>query len=135
VLAEKSALSAKALSFFETGKTSARDSTIAALGKAFSEAGLTLNDDGGITLSKPIAIPRGRQYAAARVLLGWSREDLSERTNVSAKAIALFEQGKSRPRGASLDAFDAAFYLEGITLPESGEIVLEAQQHTLEASA
>ncbi|TWI46856.1 helix-turn-helix protein [Pseudomonas duriflava] len=135
MLAERAGLSAKALSFFETGKTSARDSTLTAVEEAFKNAGVLLRDDGGIGLQPSVQIPRGRQYAAARVLLGWSREELSERTNVSAKAIALFEQGKSTPRGASLDAFDAAFYLEGVTLPENGEILVEAQEEPLEASA
>ena len=133
-LAEKAKLSAKALSFFETGKTSIRDSTLEAIEQAFRVAGVTLKEDGGIALQEDLKPPRGRQYAAARVLLGWSREDLSDRTNVSAKAIALFEQGKSTPRNASLDAFDAAFYLEGITLPENGEIVIEAREESLEAS-
>ncbi|MFC6478327.1 multiprotein-bridging factor 1 family protein [Pseudomonas asuensis] len=121
--------------FFETGKTSIRNSTLLAIEHAFEGAGVILGDDGGIGLKGGLKVARGRQYAAARVLLGWSREDLSQRSNVSAKAISLFEQGKSTPRNASLDAFDAAFYVEGISLAESGEIIIEVQEGLQEAPA
>ncbi len=61
------------------------------------------------------------QMRAARGLLNWSQQDLSERTDISATSIGSIENGISTPRESTLTAIRKAFEDSGIEfLPNDG---------------
>lgn len=61
-----------------------------------------------------------RQCRAARVLLDWSQDDLSERSLVSVSTIRNFEQGKRATYPANLAALRRAFEDAGIEFMPGG---------------
>lgn len=69
-----------------------------------------------------------RQCAAARVLLGWSQSQLAEASRTSVRAISNFESEKRSPRRATLDALEAALYLAGIRILETGGVDFEHEE-------
>lgn len=61
------------------------------------------------------------QMRAARGLLNWSQQDLSERTDISATSIGSIENGISSPRESTLTAIRKAFEDAGVEfLPNDG---------------
>lgn len=61
------------------------------------------------------------QMRAARGLLNWSQQDLSERTDISATSIGSIENGISSPRDSTLAAIRKAFEDSGIEfMPNDG---------------
>lgn len=62
------------------------------------------------------------QCRAARGLLGWSQEELAERSQVSVTAIRNFERGATAPIRATLAAIRAALEAAGVIfVAENGE--------------
>ena len=55
------------------------------------------------------------QSRAARALLGWSQDDLSQRSKVAKTTIATFEAGRTNPYGRTLDDLQEAFERAGVT--------------------
>jgi ribosome-binding protein aMBF1 (putative translation factor) len=51
---------------------------------------------------------------AARSLLGWTQQMLSEKSDVSIAAVKTFESGKRTPMRQNLNAMERAFELAGI---------------------
>ena len=56
------------------------------------------------------------QVRAARALLGWSQQDLSDKSGVSRIVIARIEQGVSDPRISTVGAVQKALAEAGVTL-------------------
>jgi predicted transcriptional regulator len=54
------------------------------------------------------------QARAARAWLNWSKQELAERSGVSEKTIARFENGQSLPYSSTLSRVRAAFEDAGI---------------------
>lgn len=67
------------------------------------------------------AIPTA-QLRAARALLGWSREQLSEHSGVPLRTLARLEteEGETRPRPATIEAVTAAFETAGVEFIPTG---------------
>ncbi|NTI01886.1 helix-turn-helix transcriptional regulator [Agrobacterium rhizogenes] len=61
------------------------------------------------------------QLRAARGLLGWSQQDLSEKANVGRATIADFEAGKRTPYGRTLAEIQAALEVAGVIFVANGE--------------
>ncbi len=62
------------------------------------------------------------QCRAARGLIDWSREQLSEASKVSHRSIVDFERGAREPREITKAALRAAFEAAGIEFLENGQI-------------
>jgi len=77
-------------------------------------------------MSEEVSI-KPKQCAAARILLGWTQDDLSHASRASKRAISDFESGKSAPRRVTLDAIEAAFIVAGLKLLASGGVDFESQ--------
>ena len=61
------------------------------------------------------------QCRAARGMLGWSRDVLTERSRVSKRTIVDFERGARSPHASTLFAIRTAFETAGITfIDENG---------------
>jgi transcriptional regulator with XRE-family HTH domain len=54
------------------------------------------------------------QCRAARALLGWSQDDLSEKAKVAKKTLQLFELGKRNPYAQTLEALRQALERGGV---------------------
>ncbi|SEH87577.1 helix-turn-helix transcriptional regulator [Tardiphaga sp. OK245] len=54
------------------------------------------------------------QVRAARAWLNWKQDELSERSGVSQRAIARYEQGRSVPRAETLAILRTTFEQAGI---------------------
>ncbi|NTH50920.1 helix-turn-helix transcriptional regulator [Agrobacterium rhizogenes] len=61
------------------------------------------------------------QLRAARGLLGWSQQDLSEKASVGRATIADFEAGKRTPYGRTLAEIQSALEIAGVIFVASGE--------------
>lgn len=62
------------------------------------------------------------QVRAARGLLGWSREQLSEASGVPMRTLDRFEGGQTTPRAAALTAIRTALEAAGVIfVAENGE--------------
>ncbi|MDH3235722.1 MAG: helix-turn-helix domain-containing protein [Alphaproteobacteria bacterium] len=62
------------------------------------------------------------QCRAARAMLAWSRDVLTERSHVSKRTIVDFERGARSPHASTLFAIQTAFETAGITfIEEEGE--------------
>jgi transcriptional regulator with XRE-family HTH domain len=71
-------------------------------------------------MSDEIPITSG-QSRGARAMLGWSREDLAERSKVSAATLADFEAGKRTPYNRTLADIRRALEDGGIEfIPQNG---------------
>ncbi|MEM1275116.1 MAG: helix-turn-helix transcriptional regulator [Pseudomonadota bacterium] len=68
---------------------------------------------------------RRQQIAAARALLSWSRQDLSDRAKVSLRTIARFESGEGDITTSKLDRIETTLEDEGIEFIDGG-VVLES---------
>lgn len=64
------------------------------------------------------------QIAAARALLGWSRQDLSDRAEVSLRTIARFESGEGDITTSKLARLEDVLLNAGVTFVDGG-VVLE----------
>jgi transcriptional regulator with XRE-family HTH domain len=60
------------------------------------------------------------QVRAARALLGWSRDDLADRSGVPARSLARFETFKGRARAKTSRAIRGALEAAGIEFIERG---------------
>ena len=58
------------------------------------------------------------QCRAARAMLAWSRDVLTERSRVSKRTIVDFERGARSPHASTLFAIQTAFETAGITFIE-----------------
>jgi transcriptional regulator with XRE-family HTH domain len=58
----------------------------------------------------------GNQIRAARGLLNWTRQDLSDESGISVTSISYFENGKRAPTPEMLNAIVAAFGRFGVSL-------------------
>ena len=56
------------------------------------------------------------QCRAARVWLGWSRDELARQANVSLRTIAAFERAEIRPQSNNLTAIRTAIEAAGLRL-------------------
>ena len=56
----------------------------------------------------------GAQVRAARALLGWSQEELAQRSELNRRTIALFEEGKSVPYSKTDDRLRQTFEASGV---------------------
>lgn len=65
-----------------------------------------------------------QQITAARGLLSWSRQQLSERSGVSLRTIARFESGEGDIITSKLAKLEDALLAEGINFVDGG-VVLE----------
>src|ERR1022692_1166638 len=63
------------------------------------------------------------QVRAARALLGWNQQELSNRAKVAASTVADFERGKRTPVSNNLDAIRAALESNGIAFQSGGAVV------------
>lgn len=68
---------------------------------------------------------RRQQIAAARGLLGWSRQDLSDRSGVSLRTIARFESGEGDITSAKLAKLEDVLLDAGLSFVDGG-VVLES---------
>ncbi|MEM0945428.1 MAG: helix-turn-helix transcriptional regulator [Pseudomonadota bacterium] len=77
---------------------------------------------GSGTLKKPTGaiLIRRQQIAAARALLSWSRQDLSDRSGVSLRTIARFEGGEGDITTSKLDRLETSLAQEGIEFIDGG---------------
>ena len=66
-----------------------------------------------------------RQVAAARGLLGWSRQDLAERADVSLRTIARFESGEGDITASKLEKLENVLLGVGIAFVDGG-VTLES---------
>jgi transcriptional regulator with XRE-family HTH domain len=61
------------------------------------------------------------QLRAARGLIGWSQQDLAEKSEVGRATIADFESGKRTPYGTTLARLEEALVRAGVEfIPENG---------------
>jgi ribosome-binding protein aMBF1 (putative translation factor) len=65
------------------------------------------------------SVLRPSQCRAARALLGWSQDKLSEQSGVRVLALRRFEAGKTDPRSSTRDAMEKALLDAGIELIET----------------
>lgn len=63
------------------------------------------------------------QLRAARALVGWSREKLSETTKIAPRTIARIEDGEVTPRGGTMEAIREALEAAGVVFLADGETV------------
>ncbi|MEM7505911.1 MAG: helix-turn-helix transcriptional regulator [Pseudomonadota bacterium] len=63
---------------------------------------------------------RRQQISAARALLGWSRQDLADRTGVSLRTVARYESGEGDITTSKLDRLEDALLGEGIDFINGG---------------
>jgi len=79
------------------------------------------------------------QCRAARGMLSWSRDVLTERSRVSKRTIVDFERGARSPHASTLFAIQTAFESAGITfIEEEGEgvgITLRRPSEAMTASS
>ncbi|MEM8790999.1 MAG: helix-turn-helix transcriptional regulator [Pseudomonadota bacterium] len=68
---------------------------------------------------------RRQQISAARALLSWSRQDLSERSGVSLRTIARFEGGEGDITTSKLERLETALVDQGIEFVDGG-VTLDA---------
>ncbi|MEM6355730.1 MAG: helix-turn-helix transcriptional regulator [Pseudomonadota bacterium] len=61
-----------------------------------------------------------QQIAAARALLGWSRQDLAERAGVSLRTLARFEGGEGDITTTKLARLEDALLAQGIEFVDGG---------------
>ncbi len=54
------------------------------------------------------------QVRAARALIGWSRDHLSERSGVSTATLDRFEADKTKPQARAIEAIRAALEAAGV---------------------
>ena len=66
-----------------------------------------------------------QQITAARALLGWSRTELSERSDVSERTIARFEAGEGDITTGKLERMETILIDHGIEFLDGG-VVLES---------
>ena len=71
--------------------------------------------------AEPGDIVFAAQVRAARGLLGWSQQDLSERSGVARIVIARLEQGVSDPRFSTVTAVRKALAEAGVALFEDAD--------------
>lgn len=64
---------------------------------------------------------RPAQSRAARALLGWTQDTLSEKSGVRVLALRRFEAGKTDPRSSTRDAIEKALIDAGIELMETAD--------------
>lgn len=64
-----------------------------------------------------------QQIAAARGLLGWTRQDLADASGVSLRTVARFEAGEGDITSAKLGALEAALLNEGIGFIDGGVVL------------
>ena len=62
------------------------------------------------------------QCRAARGMLAWSRDVLTERSHVSKRTIVDFERGARSPHSSTLFAIQTAFEAAGITFVEEEDV-------------
>lgn len=67
-----------------------------------------------------------RQLRAARALLGWSRDKLSDASKVPAVTISEFETGKTDPRLTTVNKLRRALERAGVVFIDVGEISSES---------
>ena len=61
------------------------------------------------------------QSRAARALLDWTRDQLSDRSGVAKRTIVRFEASEGETRGATIKAIQAALETAGVEfIPENG---------------
>lgn len=70
-----------------------------------------------------MAIMTGIQSRAARVLLGWSQEDLAERARINVSSVKRLEAGSSAVTRVVESAVAAVFSEAGVTFLGEGEHV------------
>lgn len=63
-----------------------------------------------------------QQIAAARALLDWSRQDLSDRSGVSLRTISRFENGEGDVTVSKLAKMEDALTAAGITFVDGGVV-------------
>lgn len=63
---------------------------------------------------------RRQQIAAARALLGWSRQELAQRTGVSLRTVARYESGEGDITTSKLDRLEEALVGKGIDFIDGG---------------
>jgi transcriptional regulator with XRE-family HTH domain len=63
------------------------------------------------------------QLRAARALLGWSREDLAERSGIGAGTIKDFEVEKSDPKQGTVHRWRRALEAEGVEFTDQTDTV------------
>ena len=61
------------------------------------------------------------QCRAARALLGWTLDDLAQRSEVNRTTIYMFEGGKTTPRRATIKVLRAALEEAGVRFLDNGE--------------
>jgi predicted transcriptional regulator len=64
---------------------------------------------------------RPAQCRAARVLLGWTQDTLSEKADVKILTLRRFEAGKTDPRSSTRDAIEKALVDAGVELMETAD--------------
>ncbi|MEM6348487.1 MAG: helix-turn-helix transcriptional regulator [Bacteroidota bacterium] len=62
------------------------------------------------------------QVAAARTLIGWSQQKLSEETELSRDTIKRIEKGKTQPHSKTIEIIKRAFEREGIEFTPTGGV-------------
>lgn len=70
-----------------------------------------------------MAVITAAQCRAARALLGWSQDQLSEVSKVAKATIATFETGKRAPYERTLVDLRSALESAGVSLMSDGEAV------------
>ncbi|MGB3445826.1 MAG: helix-turn-helix transcriptional regulator [Xanthobacteraceae bacterium] len=65
-----------------------------------------------VNASVPVITPA--QLRAARAWLQWSQDELSDRSGVSKRSIARYEQGKTVPHSETLTALQRTFEATGV---------------------
>lgn len=63
-----------------------------------------------------------QQIAAARALLSWTRQDLSDHANVSLRTIARFESGEGDITASKLERLEEALAARGISFIDGGVV-------------
>ncbi|MEM6971615.1 MAG: helix-turn-helix transcriptional regulator [Pseudomonadota bacterium] len=61
-----------------------------------------------------------QQIAAARALIGWTRQDLAERSGVSLRTVARFESGEGDITTMKLARLEETLIAEGIAFVNGG---------------
>ena len=77
-----------------------------------------------------MAIMTGIQSRAARVLLGWSQEDLAERARINVSSVKRLEAGSSAVTRVVESAVAAVFSGAGVTFLSEGERLGGREVHT-----
>jgi transcriptional regulator with XRE-family HTH domain len=75
-----------------------------------------------VTAHNPMPMLTPAQLRAARAIVGWSREELAEKSGMSAQAIREFELGSSDPKMGTVQRWKRALEAAGVAFIDETEL-------------